>query len=202
MALSEPAADRELLHSRDIALRGYKRTDGLFDIEARLTDTKTKGFANHNRGWIAPGENLHGMWARLTVDGSLTIVAAEASTEQAPFDICPGGALTFGRLAGLSIKPGFLRAANERLGGTEGCTHLRELLQQMATVAFQSTYEVRANQTSRPGDGATPRLLNTCHAYSAERSVVRDRWPQLYTGPAAGAQPADEPARVDVPAGQ
>ena len=39
MPLSPPP-ERELLHSRDIVLRGYRRADGLYDIEAHLTDTK------------------------------------------------------------------------------------------------------------------------------------------------------------------
>ena len=39
MPLSQPQ-DRELLHSRDIVLRGYRRSDGLYDIEAQLTDAK------------------------------------------------------------------------------------------------------------------------------------------------------------------
>ena len=43
MPLSPPQ-ERELLHSRDIVLRGYRRADGLYDIEAQLTDTKSYGF--------------------------------------------------------------------------------------------------------------------------------------------------------------
>jgi hypothetical protein len=42
-APSAPAA-RKLEHLRDISLRGYLREDGLVDIEAHLTDTKTYGF--------------------------------------------------------------------------------------------------------------------------------------------------------------
>jgi hypothetical protein len=42
MPLSSPQ-EREPLHSRDIVLRGYRRADGLYDIEAQLTDTKSYG---------------------------------------------------------------------------------------------------------------------------------------------------------------
>jgi hypothetical protein len=128
MPLSEPQ-ERELLHLRDIALRGYRRSDGLFDIEAHLIDTKSSGFSSEDRGFVAAGEPLHGMWMRMTVDEDLTIVACEASTDFGPYAICPGAAPNFARLAGLSVKRGFLRAAAERVGGVEGCTHLRELLQ-------------------------------------------------------------------------
>ena len=51
MPLSDPAP-RQLLHLRDIELRGFQRDDGLFDIEARLTDTKSYAFANIDRGEV------------------------------------------------------------------------------------------------------------------------------------------------------
>ena len=40
MPLSQPH-EREPIHLRDIALCGYQRADGLFDIEAHLRDTRT-----------------------------------------------------------------------------------------------------------------------------------------------------------------
>jgi hypothetical protein len=187
MPLSDPQ-ERTLLHQRDIRLRGYERADGLFDVEAELQDTKTYGFGNHDRGWIEPGEPLHHMLARLTVDEDMLIVAFEASTERGPYGICPQAAPNFARLAGLRIGRGFLRAANERVGGTVGCTHLRELLQQMATVAFQTLYTKRvkrreaANAEATAEGGAKPPLLGTCLAYAPDSPVVKRQWPRAYTG--------------------
>ena len=60
--------------------------------------------------------------------------------------MCPTAAPNFTRLEGMQIKPGFLRDATHRVGGTVGCTHLRELLQQMATTAFQT---INAAKTRR-----------------------------------------------------
>ena len=137
MPLTQPQ-DRELLHSRDIVLRGYRRADELYDIEAQLTDTKTYGSASHDRGYIQAGEPIHGMWLRLTVDEERRIVACEAASDYTPYTICPAAAPNFARLAGLQIRPGFLREAAKRVGGTIGCTHLRELLQQLATTAYQT----------------------------------------------------------------
>ena len=128
MPLSQPQ-DRELLHSRDIVLRGYRRSDGLYDIEAQLTDAKSYGSTNHDRGYIEAGEPIHGMWLRLTVDEQRCIIACEAASDYTPYTVCPVAAPNFARLAGLRIKPGFLREAAKRIGGTMGCTHLRELLQ-------------------------------------------------------------------------
>jgi hypothetical protein len=187
MPLSKPA-ERELLHLRDIAVRGYRRADGLFDVEAEITDTKTYSFHVGDRGDITPGEKLHNMLLRITVDAHLTIVGAEASTEWAPFAICPGGAETFDRLVGLRIGGGFLKEANTRLGGVQGCTHIRELLQQMATVAVQTSYVLPARQGQ--GNGGAERLINSCHGYSASGPVVQRRWPQFYTGPAPDAAAA------------
>ena len=39
--LSQHEVERELVHQRRITLDGFVRSDGLFDIEAELTDHKT-----------------------------------------------------------------------------------------------------------------------------------------------------------------
>lgn len=191
MPLSE-AAQREPLHQRHIEVRGYHRADGLFDVEGHLIDTKPYAI-DSDRGRLPPGTPLHGMSMRLTIDADMNIVASEACTEFGPFATCPGAAASYARLVGLTIKPGFLRAANERLGGSVGCTHIREMLQQMATTAFQAMWPVR----SRQEEGRKPRrakpdekadgsiaLINTCYAYASDGPVVQARWPHLYNGPA------------------
>jgi hypothetical protein len=195
-----PAPERELLHSRDIQLRGYSRADGLYDIEAQLTDTKTYGSANFDRGYINAGEPIHGMWLRMTVDEHRHIVACEAASDHTPYAICPAAAPNFSRLAGLQIKPGFLKEAAKRIGGTAGCTHLRELLQQIATTAYQTIDPARAKreadaagEADTPGSdrldqritakmGGAPAILNTCIAYGTDSPVIQRRWPHLYTG--------------------
>lgn len=190
MPLSPPA-DRELLHLRDIELRGYRRADGLFDIEARLTDTKTYGFGNTDRGWIEPGVPLHGMLARMTLTEDMVITQFEAVTEHGPYAICPSAAPNFAGLAGLRIGRGFLKEANQRVGGVHGCTHLRELLGQMGTVAFQTMFAVRAKKptpdAAQPNATETagkPMVLGTCLAYAPDSPVVQRQWPAFYTGPA------------------
>lgn len=187
MPLSEPQ-ERELLHTRDVRLQGWRRADGLYDIEAELSDRKTQGFANEDRGWIGPEDRLHGMRMRMTVDEDLVIRAFEASIDDSPYAICPGAAPGFARLAGLTIGRGFLKAAAERVGGTQGCTHLRELLQQMGTVAMQTLYGVRLRRmqagSDLPPEGRpAPPSIDTCHGWRSDGPVVRRGWPHLYTGP-------------------
>jgi hypothetical protein len=191
MPLSEPAP-REHMHLRDIQVWGYHRADGLFDIEGRLTDTKPYAFDGDAGKHMAAGQPLHMMWMRLTIDEHMKIVAAEAVTDHGPFENCGGGAASYAGLVGLTIRPGFLRAANERIGGTAGCTHIREMLQQMATTAFQTMWPVRSRSKAKAVETEAPdakaaeaRMLNTCFAYSSDSPVVRRRWPHLYTGPEA-----------------
>lgn len=182
------AADREHIHTRSVECRGYRRSDGLWDIEGHLTDVKTYPFTNDHRGTIVPGESLHDMWIRLTVDDKLTIAEVEAVTDQAPYHLCGDITPNYQRLVGLSMRPGFTRSVRERLGGVHGCTHLVELLGPMATTAFQTIYPIlfreRAERGEEPpaGKKRRPALLNTCHAYASDGEIVRRHWPDFYTG--------------------
>lgn len=184
MPLSAPSP-RKLSHLRDISLRGYVREDGQVDIEAHLTDTKTYGFPSEHRGDVLPGDPIHGMWVRMTVDLEMRITACEAVSDHTPFAVCPGATPSFANLAGLTIGAGFNRAVNERVGGVLGCTHLREVIAQMATVAFQTVWPIRRakqeEQEKAEAAGAPrqrPPLLGTCHAYAPSSPVVRERWPE------------------------
>jgi hypothetical protein len=196
MPLSPPA-DREPLHTRRIEIQGYRRADGRFDIEGHLTDTKPYGFPNHDRGFIAANEPVHDLWLRMTVNEHMLIVTCEAASDRTPYAVCPQAAPNFAMLAGLTIRPGFLRAATERVRGIMGCTHLREMLQQMATTAFQTISPERTRNELKEDPagsdrfdaritekiGRAPAMLNTCVAYGTGSPVVRRRWPQHYTGP-------------------
>jgi Protein of unknown function (DUF2889) len=191
---------REAIHTRAIEINGYRRADGLYDLEAHLTDTKTFGQTNYDRGYIAAGEPVHDMWLRLTVDDAMQIVGVDAVSDKTPYVMCPAAAPNFSRLIGLRIKAGFLRDANQLVGGSMGCTHLRELLQQMATTAFQTINPTKVRQEMRaegvddvPGSdktdaritekmGGPPKILNTCLAYADNGPLVKRRWPNLYQG--------------------
>lgn len=185
MPLSAPAP-REPIHDRRVHCVGYRREDGLWDIEGHLVDTKSYGFRNAHRGWLSPGDPVHQMWLRLTIDEAMMIHAVEAVTEHAPFEMCPDITPNFQRLVGLRIGAGFRHAARERLGGTQGCTHLLELLGPMATTSFQSMSAKRQAQRERD-PARPPSFLNTCHAHASDSEVVKRFWPRFYTGPDAVA---------------
>jgi hypothetical protein len=180
MSLSEPTAKREPLHRRTVEIVGYKREDGLYDIEGRLFDRKDVAFRVGGVP-LAPGAPVHDMWLRITVDAQLRIVEAEADTVAMPYrGICDRITPDYRGLVGLVIGPGYLRHVKERLGGTDGCTHLTELAASLATAAFQTF----AGQGHLPADRKPPQL-DRCHALDVRGEVVRQFHPKWYRGPGA-----------------
>ena len=187
MPLPSPAP-REPIHVRTIECRGYRRADGLWDIEGHLVDTKTYGFDSSWRGEVAAGTAIHDMWIRLTVDDELIVRGIEAVTDSSPYEVCPTITGNFQRLVGLPIRSGWTQRVRELLGGVEGCTHLVELLGPVATTAFQTIFPWRNRQRRAAGEAdeanadRAPRLLNTCHAFRSDGPVVKREWPAAYTG--------------------
>lgn len=175
-----PAAPRKHLHTRTVECFGYQRDDGLWDIEGHIVDTKTYTFSNTHRGTLEPGDHLHDMWVRLTINDRMEIVDAEAVTEAGPFAICGDIAVDYKKLIGLRIASGFTAAVKDRLGGVQGCTHLTELLGPVGTVAYQTM--VRNGPPTDPNAPRKPRPLNTCHAFDSNGAVVKQFWPDAYTG--------------------
>jgi hypothetical protein len=165
------ASPRKHLHTRAIEYRGYERADGLWDIEAHMTDVKTYEFTNNWRGTVAVGEPLHEMLLRLTIDDNFEVR-----------DVAPN----YKKLIGITMGPGWRKAIRTRVGGTDGCTHLTELLFPMATVAMQTIWPIKAQRRKKAVEEQTskrrPPVLNTCHAWSTDSPVVRDNAPKFYTG--------------------
>ncbi len=203
MPLSPPIG-RQHLHTRRVVCQGFFRDDGLWDIEGRITDEKTYEHANEWRGPLKPGDFVHDMSIRLTIDHTFTIVDAEAVTDKSPYSMCGDIAPAFRKLIGLRIGGGFHRAVRERLGGVHGCTHIVELLGPVATTAFQTVSSKKARDLNRehrentgtlppkdpnaaPKPRRKPYMLDTCHTWASDSEVTK-RWvPHFYTGPDAEA---------------
>jgi hypothetical protein len=185
MPLSAPKVERERLHDRRYEFQGFRRKDGLWDIEGRMTDTKTYSFPNDYRGEIKAGEPLHDMRIRLTLDEHFVVTDIEVSTDGSPFSICGDVAPNFAVVKGLRIGSGWNKRLKELLGGTRGCTHHVEMLGAMATVAYQTMWGQLAREKKKApeSDGARrPGFLDTCHAFAADGEVVKKHWPAFYTG--------------------
>jgi hypothetical protein len=190
MPLTRPAP-RDHIHTRDIRCRGFRRHDGLWDIEGFLEDTKTYSFNNQDRGGIASGEPIHAMQIRLTLDDNLTIKAAEAATDAGPFHICGAIAPVFAALVGERIEPGWRKTVLDKMGSVLGCTHLTDLLLGPVTAtAMQTISAARTERESRKAAGR-PSLIDSCHAFASDGPIVQRQWPDLYTGDKVKAEDSD-----------
>jgi hypothetical protein len=180
-----PPAPRELKHTRTIVCQGYERADGLWDIEGHLTDVKTYPHSRRDGGQHrAPGEPVHNMWLRLTIDLDMKIHDVAAATDASPYTHCGDITPNFSALIGITIGAGWRKKTLEALGGVKGCTHLVEMLMPLGTTAFQATGRAREARTSTRPLTRKPYQLNSCHVYKDDSEAVKQRWPQHYTGPA------------------
>ncbi len=177
---------RTKLHVRDIRCEGYQRSDGLWDIEATLTDTKTIGFFNHERGEIPPGEPIHRMILVVTLDLDMTLVDIRAQMPFTPFQICPRATEHLARLTGLRIQPGWMREVRKRIPNTDSCTHLTELLGPVFTTAYQTMHQALEKQEKTKSERSTPPILDQCHALARDSAVVKVMWPQFHEPGQAG----------------
>ena len=173
----EPTVPREPLHRRAIEIQGYKREDGLYDIEGHLVDTKPYDF-KLAAGVRPAGVPIHGMWLRITVDRSLTIVDAAAAMDAMPYvDHCDQIVPAYRLLVGLAIRPGYQQRVKELLGGVRGCTHITELASSLATATFQTM----AGQRLQAAD-QRPFQIGRCHALAETAPAVARYYPKWYRG--------------------
>jgi hypothetical protein len=186
-----PAVPRDEFHLRRIDLRGYRRHDGLYDIEARMVDTKTHELTLEGGRDVPPGDPLHDMSIRMVVDEDLKVIDIVASTDASPFGICCEATSTLQSMKGLRIAAGWSAAVRQRLSGRNGCTHLTELLTPLATVAFQTLSEVRQARPTPVDANGKPRKIDSCYAYASDRDIVGRRWPIYYDGPAGAPASSD-----------
>lgn len=174
MPLSKPAA-RAPIHNRTIVCEGFRREDGLWDLEGRLVDTKSYPFANTWRSKVEAGEPLHEMLVRLTVDESYTVVAVEAASDNTPHRDCGAILPNFQRIVGQKIGPGWSKRVKALIGGAEGCAHHTEVINLLATVAFQTMGPLLARERKDRSGGAHNRqfLINSCHIWREDGEWAR-----------------------------
>ena len=183
--MSLPASSaRKPLHTRRISFEGFLRDDGLWDIDAELHDSKSYPIHMRDRGDLAPGEAIHHMRIRVTVDDSLTIRQIATAMDSAPFSECQAAADPMTKLVGVTLGAGWRKAIDGAIGGVAGCTHLRELLFNVATAAFQTIPVYRSQQKEaegqRPDADAPPYYLDKCMSWDTAGPVVQRLMPMFY----------------------
>lgn len=174
-----PDVGRHALHTRRIEMTGYARDDGLYEVEGRLLDTKTTLFDAGDGTPVQPGEPVHQMWIRLVYDEQMLVHDVLAGTEAAPYGECSNAPAALQKLRGLSMTAGWSQDIRARLGGALGCTHLTQMLQPMASTAFQTLSKIRLSQPAPLDPSGRPYKIDSCWTYAAGRDLVKQRWPQF-----------------------
>lgn len=187
MPLSNPVP-RALRHTRAIHVEAYARDDGLWDLDARITDIKPRDVTLAS-GVRAAGLPLHELHLRITIDRALVIVEAEAASDAVPYPgFCDTIAPAYQKLIGLSLMKGFRLGLKERLSGVLGCTHLTELAQILPTAAIQAYANDVIQTRDGPGDllPDRPFQIDKCHALRADGPAVARYYPRWVAKSAPG----------------
>jgi len=202
-----PPVSRQLRHTRAIRAEAYEREDGLWDIEACLTDEKPRDVALAS-GVRPNGLPIHELWLRITIDRKLNVVDAEASSDWVPYPgICETSNPAYRALVGLNLFHNFRRDANRLLGGTAGCTHLTELCAVLPTAAIQAFagdvwntnkgapgekagsgsagaeadgQHAEGNERAKESTDKPPFQLGRCHALRFDGEAVQQFYPRWY----------------------
>jgi hypothetical protein len=191
MPLPQPIARRALRHTRAITVEAFAREDGLWDLDAHITDIKTWD-ATFASGIRAAGDPVHDLRLRITIDRQMNVVDACAASDAVPYPgHCDTVAPAYAKLVGLNLMQGFRHALRERLHGILGCTHLTELAQILPTAAVQAF----AGDEFHTGDAANDRdpeikpfQLDRCHALRTDGLAVAKYYPRWTVGHTGDAE--------------
>ncbi|WP_144112039.1 DUF2889 domain-containing protein [Paraburkholderia sp. BCC1886] len=186
-----PPVSRQLRHRRAIRAEAYERADGLWDVEACLTDEKPRDVVLAT-GVRPEGQPIHELWLRITIDRQLNVVDAHASSDWVPYPgLCQASNPAYRALIGLNLLQNFRRDSARLLGGTAGCTHLTELCAVLPTAAIQAfagdvwnTGDGSPGESQGSGDGHSndkpPFQLGRCHALRFDGEAVQQFYPRWY----------------------
>lgn len=207
MPLPPSDPSRQLKHQRAIQVQAFARADGLWEVDARVSDVKTRTVPCAD-GPRAAGEPIHDLLLRLVVDTELNILQAGAESLSVPYPgHCDQHGDRYAQLQGLNLLRGFKRAVRERLGGAAGCTHLTELADVLPTAVIQA-FAGEVIDT-RGDEGQQPFQIDRCHALVSHGEAVRLHYPRWFRQPGANkvsqnrtpdplAAPPSEPQAADL----
>ena len=180
MALPTAAPERELKHRRSIDVQIFARGNGLWEVDAHITDVRTRD-AHMVNGVLPAGRPIHAMLLRLVVDERMNVVEAGAQTDAMPYPgQCNAYGDMYGRLVGLNLLKGFRHAVRERLGGVQGCTHITELTQVLPTAVVQAFAGEVIDTHGASETSQQPFQIDRCHALRADGPTVQTYYPRWY----------------------
>lgn len=185
MALPPPVARRALRHTRSIQIDAFARDDGLWDIDAHITDVKTRDI-KLAEGLRKKGMPVHDLSLRLTINTEMTILAVQAVSDSVPYPgYCDVIGPAYDQLVGLNLMQQFRHMVKQRLGGVQGCTHLTELAQLLPTAVVQAfagdvleTGDIASADHDADHGAQMPFQLNRCHALRLDSGAVMKYYPK------------------------
>jgi hypothetical protein len=177
---------REHMLTRQITCKAYRLKDGLWEIEGKVCDEVAHEIVFRSQPPLKAGEIMHLMMLTLIIDIDYTIQAARAKTSTAPYSECGETDAAYRKLIGLRIGPGFAQKVRKLLGGNLACTHITNLIREIANTYIQAAWPDRvAHQWTLSAD---PRdwpdqqvlgLVNQCHAWRQGGEALRNEFPEL-----------------------
>jgi hypothetical protein len=191
MPLSSPISRRALKHSRAIQIDAFARDDGLWDLDAHISDIKTRDVELAS-GTRSAGTPIHDLFLRVTINTAFTVVAVDAASDKVPYPgYCDTIAPAYSKLIGLNLVKGFRKELQANLGDVLGCTHLSQLAVLLPTVAIQAfAGEVfdphqESNAASQKGK---PFQLDRCHALRTDGAAVAKYYPSWAIAPVTSSE--------------
>ena len=178
MALPTAAPERKLQHRRSIEVQIYARGNGLWEVDAQISDVKTRDTTLAG-GIRRAGEAIHDMLLRIVVDERFNIVEAGSQTRAMPYPgQCDAHGEAYQRLVGLNLLKGFRRDVIARLGGVAGCTHLTELTQVLPTAVVQAFAGDVLDTREDSAADQPPFQIDRCHALRSDGPAVATFYPR------------------------
>jgi hypothetical protein len=171
-----------------MAVQVYRRSDGLWDVEARLTDKKAKDFKLVS-GLRPASEPVHDMSVCITINEQFDVLDAHATSFSVPYvGYCEKITPSYKQLIGLNLLKNFNREVRMKFGKTAGCTHITELTAVMPTAAVQAF----AGEVKKPSSAGGPNLsgqhvvdsppfyIDSCHSLKRSGDAVKTFYPQWF----------------------
>jgi hypothetical protein len=154
-----PGSVRRLVSKRDISITAYELQNGHVMLESAFLDP------------------YHLIRLHLKIDpATRIIVESECEMANHPHSVCPQITDKARTLTGLTVGRGITKEISRRIGGSEGCVHLRELA--FDTVNFGATVMIGYDEgfglmsrdfnildEQKRYDLSRHVLKNTCHVY-------------------------------------
>ena len=187
MSLPTAAPQRQLKHRRQIDVQVFARGNGLWEVDATLSDVKTR-VAQMAEGPRPAGTPIHEMLLRLVVNEQLDVVEAGSETRWMPYaGHCDAHGDAYSRLVGLNLLQGFRKQLRDKLGGVLGCTHITELAQVLPTAVVQAMVGEVIDTRGEAEGARQPFQIDRCHALRSDGETVRLYYPRWYRSAAPAA---------------